>query len=128
MKKYLIIPMLMMISFDTVKTSHDGNEKVIVNMEMIRRFQEVKAEGDIYSWSQLIVKSDSRAIHEYILSYRNSDVNEQSLESIKLALEDKTREIESAPADHEEEYFANLIRIKKEISLKLGSGNQTAMK
>jgi inner membrane protein involved in colicin E2 resistance len=147
MKQYFLLTMLMMITpvmmaqevietrnirniavSDSANTSLGANAKVMVNMEMIRRFQEVKTEGDIYSWSQLIVNRDSRAIHEYMLSYRNSDMNEQSMESIKLALEDKTREIQPLQTNQEEEYYANIVRIKQEINLKLGSENPMALK
>jgi hypothetical protein len=110
------------------KISPAGSAQVLVNMEMIRRFQEVKTEGDIYSWSQLIVNHDSRAIQEYMLAYRTSDLNGQSMAGIQLALEKKIKEMTPLQPDQEDEYYAGIKRIKQEISFKLRSENPVAMK
>jgi len=115
---------------DTPKQNRPQSVKteVMVNHEMIRRFQEVKANGDIYSWSQLLFNNDSRAIKEFMLSYRDSNLNDQSMEDIKLALEEKFKEVAPIQSDPDDEYLAGINRIKQGIRFKLGSGNQVAMK
>jgi len=110
------------------RESHNDNTTVKVNLEMIKRFQEVNTEGDIYSWSQLMLNHGHTAIRESLLSYRNADLNEQSMESIKLALEEKIRDTVPSQSIPEDEYFANINRIKQEINSKLVLGNQVAMK
>jgi hypothetical protein len=111
-----------------IVSQNAGNEQVIVNHEMIRRFQEVKTEGDIYSWSQLLINHESKVVQEFMLSYRNCDLKEQSMENIKLALEEKSKEVAPLQADPEDEYYAQVRKIRQEISLRLGSGNPIAMK
>jgi hypothetical protein len=104
------------------------SKQVIVNEEMIRRFREVKTEGDIYSWSQLLLNHESKVVQDFVLSYRNCNLKEQSMEDIKLALEEKSKDVAPLQADQEDEYYAQIRRIRQEISLRLGSGNPIAMK
>jgi hypothetical protein len=110
------------------KQQQSVNEQVIVNQEMIRRFREVKTEGDIYSWSQLLLNHESKVVHDFVLSYRNCNLKEQSMENIRLALEEKSKNVDPLQADQEDEYYAQIRRIRQEISLRLGSGNPIAMK
>jgi hypothetical protein len=111
-----------------LKVSQRPDATVKANVDMIRRFNECKTEGDIYSWSQLLINHESLTVQEYLLSYRNADFNEESLESIKLALEEKRQDVSPAQTAYDEDYLANINRIKQEISQKLGSGTQVAMK
>jgi hypothetical protein len=146
--KYVVTLMLMcMISFvvraqkpenldngafcmqDSLKqgVSQVTDRKVVVDTGMIRRFHEVKTEGDLYSWSQLLDSHEGNYVRELLISYQNADLGEESLQSIQAALESKKAEV-VPDAVQIEDYIAEINRIKQEINLKLGTGNTMAMK
>jgi hypothetical protein len=110
-------------------TTPNSNRGTVVNMEMINRFRSIKTEGDIYSWSQLLVSHDSRAVNDFLEAYSGSNPDEQSMQEIWVALTEKNQEyLNSDEQQPEDEYYVNIQRIKEEINQKLRSGNSVAMK
>jgi hypothetical protein len=88
----------------------------------------VKTEGDFYSWSQLLSASESRNVREVLVTYRDCDLNKESLESINLALKEKTGSEAASQELNTGEYCDFINKVKQEISEKLSSGNPVAMK
>ncbi len=95
--------------------------QVVINKEMINRFNQVKVEDDIYSWRQLLSDFSSITLQEYFRIYYTSDLENQTLASLKLALEKALEENNSSIND---DYINQIIQIKAEINQKLNSSNQ----
>jgi hypothetical protein len=136
MKKYLLLLTVTIFftklpaqNFNANQNEADNKEpKIVINHEIIQRFHEVKTEGDIYSWSQVLTNSQSNNVLEFMAAYNQCNLEEQSLEGIRLALEQKSTGFMKNSDVTVEEYYAFLNRIKQEISDKLSSTEAVAMK
>ena len=112
-----------------IQTTKNKTCGIVVNMEMIKRFNSITTEGDIYSWSQLMILPDSRVIQVFLEAYSNYNPDHQTMQDILMALEEKNLEIMRTDSLLiEDEYFTNIRRIKEEINNKLRSGNAVASK
>ena len=63
--------------------------KVVVNKEIINRFNQCETDGKLISWSDLVLGYDTQSLTDLYLAYQTSDLESQTLEDIKLALENK---------------------------------------
>lgn len=114
---------------DNTTSDSTGNSTTIqVNHEMIRRFHEVKTEGDLYSWSQLFTRTSSSDVNEILSAYATCNLGVQSLEDIQFALEEKASQNEESTDLSPEEYYAYINRVKQEINEKLLSNGSIALK
>lgn len=104
------------------------NNDIQVNHEMIRRFHEVKTEGDVYSWSQFFTRSGSNDVSEILRAYASCNLGEESLVDIQLALEEKARQNDESSELSPDAYYAYINRIKQEINEKLLSNGSMALK
>jgi len=98
--------------------------KIVINMEMIKRFNSFEAEGDLYSLSQLLTGLDNQTVQDFLHTYRTSDLEEQTLADIKERLEQRQEENERLANQLNDEYFAAIAQMKKEINQKLSNLNQ----
>ncbi len=102
-------------------TAETNNEQIVINTEMIRRFNTVESEDGIYSWRQLLSGFDSQALQLFFNTYYSSDLESQTLASLKRSLEKALEEHNSMFND---DYINQINRIKAEINQKLAAGNQ----
>jgi hypothetical protein len=72
---------------------------IVINQEMIDRFNSIQAPEGIYSWRQLFPGFESIAFRDYAEAYRTYDVGHQSLAEIKNNLENTNARDES-PDDY----------------------------
>jgi hypothetical protein len=93
-------------------TSATNGKPVIINLEMIQRFRDVKNDDGIYSWSQLLIVCKGQPLNE-IMATLQEKVREYAAEEQRIS---------------EEEYYAYIRRIKQEINLKLQSAGSVALK
>ncbi len=128
---------MMVISVSFLKLSAQNNTTsdstgnlttIKVNHEMIRRFHEVKTEGDLYSWSQLFTRTGSTDVNEILKAYAACNLSEESMKDIQLALDEKAGQNEESPDLSPEEYYAYINRVKQEINEKLLSDGSIALK
>ena len=93
-------------------------QNVKVNTEMIERFNNCKVDGNILTWSDVVLAFDNQTLGDLYIAYVNTDLDEQSLEDIKLALENKQKEHLNNNNICEQD-LARFNRVKKEINNKL---------
>ena len=93
-------------------------QNVKVNTEMIERFNNCKVDGNILTWSDVMLAFDNQTLGDLYIAYVNADLNEQSLEDIKLTLENKQKEHLNNNNICEQD-LARFNRVKKEINNKL---------
>jgi hypothetical protein len=100
------------------KTIEESATRLIVNKEMINRFNQCDTEGKLISWSDLVMGFDSQSLSELYLAYQSADLNSQTLEDIKMALEDKQSQHlnNSNISDNDLAWFN---QVKQEINSKL---------
>ena len=93
--------------------------KLVINKEMIDRFNQCETDGKLISWSDLVLGFDSQSLSDLYYAYQAADLESQTLEEIRLALEDKQSEHlgNSNIADDDLAWFN---RVKQEINSKLG--------
>ncbi len=134
MKKVLllvvsIVSIMNLSAQDNTTEQPTGNSlpEVKINHEMIKRFQDIKTEGDIYSWSQFFTRSGSTDVQEILAAYANCNLDEESMEHIQLALEEKAQQRNDSTISPEE-YYAFINQVKQEINAKLGSTGSMALK
>ncbi len=103
-----------------------SDNKVVVNKEMIERFNQCDTEGKIISWSDLVMGFDSENLMNLYLAYQNSDLDNQSLEDIKLALQNKqTEHLSDSNIDNDLAWFN---QVKQEINNKLSTADMVVQK
>jgi|GEM_PF-3711449 len=92
--------------------------KVVVNKEIINRFNQCETDGKLISWSDLVLGYDTQSLTDLYLAYQTSDLESQTLEDIKLALENKQSEhlSNSNISDNDLAWFN---QVKQEINSKL---------
>jgi Skp family chaperone for outer membrane proteins len=100
------------------KTIEESATRLVVNKEMINRFNQCDTEGKLISWSDLVMGFDSQSLSELYLAYQSADLNSQTLEDIKMALEDKQSQHlnNSNISDNDLAWFN---QVKQEINSKL---------
>jgi hypothetical protein len=100
------------------KTIEESATRLIVNKEMINRFNQCDTEGKLISWSDLVMGFDSQSLSELYLAYQSADLNSQTLEDIKMALEDKQSQHlnNSNISDNDLAWFN---QVKQEVNSKL---------
>ncbi len=103
-----------------------SDNKVVVNKEMIERFNQCDTEGKIISWSDLVMGFDSENLMNLYLAYQNSDLDNQSLDDIKLALQNKqTEHLSNSNIDNDLAWFN---QVKQEINNKLSTADMVVQK
>ncbi len=95
--------------------------QIIINTEMIMRFNQVEAQDGIYSWRQLLADFDSRTLQVFLQIYQSSDIENQTLASVKDTLEKALEEHNNMFTD---DYINQINLIKAEINQKLANSNQ----
>jgi hypothetical protein len=83
-------------SSDTCHPAMNPAFRIQVNLEMIRRFQEVNNVGGIYSPGQFLNGADAEFIKSFASEYRKSNLNEVSLAEIRLASENKVQQVKES--------------------------------
>ena len=93
--------------------------KLVINKEMIDRFNQCDTDGKLISWSDLVLGFDSQSLLDLYIAYQTADLESQTLEEIRLVLEDKQTEyLNSCNISDDELAWFN--RVKEEINSKLG--------
>ena len=101
--------------------------KVIINHEMIERFNNCEADGEYLSWRDLILGFDYKTMSELYLAYKNADLNGESLADIKLVLEEKQQEhLNNSNISTSDLAWFN--KVKQEINNKLRMNEMVARK
>jgi hypothetical protein len=95
--------------------------QIVINTEMINRFHQVETQDGIYSWRQLLPDFRSHALQVYLQLYHTSDLENQTLASLKQSLEKALEEHNSMFTD---DYINQIKQIKAEINEKLNNSNQ----
>jgi hypothetical protein len=92
--------------------------KVVVNKEMIERFNQCETDGKLISWSDLVLGFDYQSLSDLYYAYRTADLESQTLEDIRLALVNRQSEHQnnSNITDNDLAWFN---RVKQEINSKL---------
>ena len=109
----------------TDKTSKP-EPQVVINKEMIERFNQCDTGDKLISWSDLVLGFDSENLMNLFLAYQNADLGTQTLEEIKLALETKqTEHLNNSNIDNDLAWFN---QVKQEISNKLRTTDMVARK
>jgi len=101
---------------------------IVINHEMIGRFNAVESEGDIYSWSQLVTRFSADESLELARAYKLSDRSGKSLMAIGMELEEK---LDSDPGKQDaelSEYIAYLNQVKEAVNNRLREPQTVAMK
>jgi hypothetical protein len=100
-------------------TSEDSIKRVVVNIEMIERFNQCETDGNLISWRDLVLGFDYQSLSDLFYAYRSADLDNQTLEEIRLALEDMQSEHlkNSNITDNDLAWFN---QVKQEINNKLG--------
>lgn len=91
--------------------------QVVVNKDMIDRFNSCDTDSMLVSWSGLVMGFDSENLMNLYLAYQNADLENQSLEDIKLALQNK--QTEHLSNSNIESDLAWFNQVKQEINNKL---------
>ena len=95
------------------KTSGKG---IVINFEMIERFNNIASDGEYLTWRDLILGYDIQSLRDFYYAYNNSDMEYESLNDIKLALEEKRLNHENSIKDSDTEYFAKIMNRNIEIN------------
>ncbi len=94
---------------------------IVINHDMIERFNSVCADGEYLSWSDLILGYDTQSLSDLYHAYVNYDSEKESLSDIKLALEQKKNENENLKIEHSEGFFAKAQKRNTENTNKASS-------
>jgi hypothetical protein len=94
---------------------------IVINQDMIDRFNNIQTQDSLYSWIQLIQGYDNQSVHDFFYTIHTSNLDNQSLAEIKQILEQKKTENEQLANNLTDEYFTEVGQIKKEINLKIMS-------
>ncbi|MBN2213180.1 MAG: hypothetical protein JW723_02960 [Bacteroidales bacterium] len=102
-----------------IDTPEANIKRVVVNIEMIERFNQCETDGKLVSWSDLVLGFDYQSLSDLFYAYRTADLDNQTLEEIRLALEDRQTEHlnNSNITDNDLAWFN---QVKQEINSKLG--------
>ncbi|MBN2612980.1 MAG: hypothetical protein JXB00_15610 [Bacteroidales bacterium] len=105
--------------------NHNNNQSLVeVNKEMIDRFNNCKTDSMLVSWSELVIGFDRENLSNLMLAYLNADFENQSLEDIKLALDNKqTEHLDNSNIINDLAWFN---RVKQEINSKLRVADMVA--
>jgi len=93
-----------------------GGADVVINFEMIERFNNIASDGEYLSWRDLILGYDVQTLKDFYYAYNNCDMEYESLNDIKLALEEKRLNHENSIKDSDTEYFAIIMNRNIEIN------------
>jgi len=101
------------------KMNAEPATKLVVNKEIIDRFNQCETGGMLVSWSDLVLGFDSQSLSDLYFAYLTADLESHTMEEIRLALEDKQSEHlnNSNISDNDLAWFN---RVKQEINIKLG--------
>lgn len=110
----------------TVNKSQQSEPNVVINKEMIERFNQCDTEGKLISWSDLVLGFDRENLSNLYLAYQNADLDKQSLEDIKLALEHtQTEHLNNSNIDNDLAWFN---QVKQAINNKLRTADMVVQK
>ncbi|MFO7656763.1 MAG: hypothetical protein R6W78_06820 [Bacteroidales bacterium] len=103
---------------DNAAFNHVASQPLVkVNKEMVDRFNNCETDSMLVSWSDLVIGFDRENLSNLMFAYLNSDLENQSLEDIKLALENKqTERLNNSNTDHDLAWFN---QVKQDINNKL---------
>ncbi|NJK86955.1 MAG: hypothetical protein HC906_14235 [Bacteroidales bacterium] len=73
----------------TLALNAQTDENIVINHEMINRFNAVETAGEYLSWGNMVMAFDNQSLQELYLAYINSDLETQTLAEIKSELENK---------------------------------------
>ncbi len=93
-----------------------GEPVIVINHDMIERFNNVNTGGEYITWRDLILGYDIESLRDFYYAYINCDLEKESLHDIKLALEEKKHNYDRIETGNTEEYFAKDGNKRIEIS------------
>jgi hypothetical protein len=102
-------------------TGNVSNGGVVINFEMIDRFNNVAKDEEYLTWGDLILGYDVQSLQDFYYAYITCDIEKESLKDIKLALEENKIENEKILRDYDTEYLARLMNLKIIIDSQNGS-------
>ena len=93
---------------NTNVTTYDISSEpvIVINHEMIKRFNNVNTGGEYLTWRDLILGYDIESLRDLYYAYINCDLEKESLHEIKLALEEKRLNYDRIETGNTQEYFA----------------------
>ncbi len=103
---------------DQTKAQQQVNSTVI-NHEMIDRFNACETSGEYLTWMDLVTGFDNQSLSDLYLTYRNADLETESLADIKKTLEDSQSKHLLNISNISESELAWYVRVKQEINNKL---------
>ena len=91
---------------------------IVINYDMIERFNNVNTDGEYLTWRDLILGYDIQSLRDFYYAYINCNFEKESLSDIKLALEDK-----KLIQEYNEEHIAKVEnkRIEKNVTSSLNA-------
>ena len=104
------------VSNDKITVSNNNN-KVVLNFDMIERFNNSGRGQEYLTWRDLILGFDVQSLKDFYYAYINCDLDKESLTDIKLALEQKKLENERTIRECQDEYLAKFKNLKIRINV-----------
>ena len=98
-------------------TVSNSDNQVVINFDMIERFNSVGKDSEYLTWRDLILGYDVQSLKDFYYAYIKCDFEKESLKDIKLALEQKKLENEKTIRECQDEYFARFKNLKIRINI-----------
>jgi len=124
MKKTVLLIFLVNILFlinsnsqDVVSADNNADNRVVVNLEMVQRFNNAGKDAEYLTWGDLITGYDIQSLQDFYYAYINCDFDRESMRDIKLALEQKKLENEKILQEYDTEYLSKIRNMKIQVSM-----------
>ncbi len=104
-------------SQDVVSAGNNPDNRVVVNNEMIQRFNNAGKDAEYLTWRDLITGYDIQSLQDFYYAYINCDFDRESMKDIKLALEQKKLENEKILLEYDTEYLAKIRNMKIQVNM-----------
>jgi hypothetical protein len=124
MKKTVLLIFLVNILFlinsnsqDVVSADNNADNRVVVNLEMVQRFNNAGKDAEYLTWGDLITGYDIQSLQDFYYAYINCDFDRESMRDIKLALEQKKLDNEKILQEYDTEYLSKIRNMKIQVSM-----------
>jgi len=105
------------LNSQVASAGNNPENRVVVNLEMIERFNNAGKDTEYLTWGDLINGYDVQSLQDFYYAYINCDFDKESMKDIKLALEHKKIENEKMLQEHDTEYLAKIRNLKLRINM-----------
>jgi hypothetical protein len=104
-------------SQDVIASVSSPVNAVKVNLDMIERFNNAGNNPEYLTWRDLITGYDIQSLKDLYQAYINCDFERESMQDIKLALEQKKLEYEKKMQEYDNEYLAKIRNMDIRINV-----------